>query len=445
MRILQVNTADEAGGAERVMMSLHGLWSELGHSSDVAVGVRRGTDQHVRQLSGSSTVRRVGRRLQELSAGAQRRGWPQLARVFHSLAQCTRPDLLLGHEDFGCNGVREILSAAPKAPDVLQLHNLHGGYFNLSSLPAICERLPVVITLHDAWLFSGHCAHGIDCDRWRTGCGDCPDLSIYPAIRRDATASNWKRKAKTFARCQLNVITPCRWLLDRARQSLIWPSVVQHVVIPNGVNLNIFRPGQRLAARREIGIPDELPVVMFAANGIRANPFKDFVTLRACLELLGAALQKPLLALAIGDSPRTEQIGSVTLRFVDYQQDIKSMARFYAAADLYLHLAKVDTFPTTVIEAMATGLPVVASDVGGIAEQVRCAWLPRNDRESDLPTGLLVPAGRPDLAMVAVRSLLEQKTLNHELGRNGRTVAEQEYCVRQQAQRYLAFYRSILH
>lgn len=443
MRILQVNTADGAGGAERVMMSLHALWSEQGHSSDVAVGVRRGTDQRVRQLSGSSGVRRVGRRLQELSAGAQRRGWSQLAGVFQSLGHCARPDLLFGHEDFGCNGVREILSAAPKVPDVVQLHNLHGGYFNLSSLPEICKRLPVVITLHDAWLFSGHCAHGIDCDRWRTGCGACPDLSIYPAIRRDATASNWKRKAKIFARCQLSVITPCHWLMERARQSLIWRSVVTHTVIPNGVDLNTFRPGQRLAARREIGIPDEHLVVMFAANGIRANPFKDFATLRATLELLGAALQKPLLALAIGDSPRTEQIGSVTLRFVDYQQDIKSMARFYAAADLYLHLAKVDTFPTTILEAMATGLPVVASDVGGISEQVRCVWRPRDDSESNLPTGILVPAGRSDLTMVAVQSLLEQKTLSHELGRNARTVAEKEYCVQQQAQRYLDFYKNI--
>jgi len=444
MRILQVNTADEAGGAERVMMSLHGLWAEQGLASEVAVGYQRGTNPAVRVLAGSSLVRRAGKRLLELSAGAARRGWDRTAGLFSTLATCTRPGLLLGHEDFGCNGAREILLQGAAVPDVLHLHNLHGGYFDLCSLPQLCQRLPVVMTLHDGWLFSGHCAHGIDCDRWKSGCGSCPDLAIYPGIRRDATAWNWKRKAAIFSRCRLNVITPCQWLMDRARQSMLWPAVARHAVIPNGVDLTIFRQGQRAAARGVLGIPRDQPVVMFAANGIRSNPFKDYRTLRACLELVGQRVQTPTLALAIGDTAPTEQLGRVELRFVAFASDAKAMARFYAAANVYLHLARIDTFPNTILEAMATGLPVVGSDVGGIGEQVRSISASGPGAGSLQPTGILVKPGCPETAAQGVLGLLKDPSLAERLGAAGRATAEKEYCIRLQADRYLAFYRTVL-
>ena len=110
-------------------------------------------------------------------------------------------------------------------PSVIHCHNLHSGYFDLRALPWLSRVAPVVLTLHDAWLLSGHCAHSFGCDRWKNGCGACPDLSIPPAIAKDGTAANWKRKRRIFERSQLYVVTPSQWMMDRAQQSILAPAI----------------------------------------------------------------------------------------------------------------------------------------------------------------------------------------------------------------------------
>jgi len=83
-----------------------------------------------------------------------------------------------------------------------------------------------VLTLHDAWLLAGHYAHSFDCNYWKIGCGSCPDLSIYPVIRRDATAYNWQRKAEIYRTSRLYAFTPSQWLMDWVNQSMLKPGAV---------------------------------------------------------------------------------------------------------------------------------------------------------------------------------------------------------------------------
>src|SRR5206468_8666177 len=141
----------------------------------------------------------------------------------HPLAQPRRTfRRSLGHEDFDFPATRDLFSVPPEQPELLHLHNLHSpaGFFDLRELPAMTARVPTFITLHDAWLLAGHCGHSLDCERWRTGCGNCPDLAIYPAIRRDATAANYQRKRGILAKARLHVITPSRWLMDKVNESI---------------------------------------------------------------------------------------------------------------------------------------------------------------------------------------------------------------------------------
>ena len=96
-----------------------------------------------------------------------------------------------------------MLDALPAPPDIIECHNLHGGYFDLRALPWLSRQAATVLVLHDAWLLSGHCAHSFDCDKWQTGCGACPDLSIEPALRRDGTAHNWTVKQGVYAQSRV--------------------------------------------------------------------------------------------------------------------------------------------------------------------------------------------------------------------------------------------------
>ena len=128
-------------------------------------------------------------------------------------------DVARGREDFRFPASHRVLELSPRVPDVLHLHNLHGGYFDLRVLPELSARQPTVVTMHDEWLYTGHCAYTLDSERWLEGCGSCPHLDSYPALRVDGTAENWRRKAALYKRSRLHVVCPSEWLLD-ARATL---------------------------------------------------------------------------------------------------------------------------------------------------------------------------------------------------------------------------------
>lgn len=287
-----------------------------------------------------------------------------------------------------------------------------------------------MLTLHDAWLLSGHCAHSFDCECWKTGCGNCPNLSIYPAIRRDATAYNWQRKAEIYRESQFYVVTPSQWLMDKVDQSMLKPGVVASKVIPNRVDLKAFHPADRASARQDLGLPHDATILLFAANGIRKNIWKDYRTLQSALAEI-AKTGATVLCIALGETAPPEQIGDVAIRFVPYQKDPQQVARYYQAADLYIHPARADTFPTTVLEALACGTPVVASAVGGIPEQV-----------VEGRTGFLVPVGDARAMAGRVLDLLGDDGLRVRMGRQAAGDAARRFGRERMVGEYLAFYRA---
>src|SRR5207248_4324578 len=141
-------------------------------------------------------------------------------------------DYHAGREDFHFPGTRRLLTLTAERPDVVHAHNLHGGYFDLRALPSLSAQVPLILTLHDAWMLSGHCAHSFDCERWRTGCGHCPDLTIFPAIERDATAYNWRRKRSIYSKSKLYISAPSRWLMQRVEDSTLQLGAKECRVIP---------------------------------------------------------------------------------------------------------------------------------------------------------------------------------------------------------------------
>jgi glycosyltransferase involved in cell wall biosynthesis len=357
-------------------------------------------------------------------------------------------DTLRGLEDFHYPGTRRLLELPPGPPDVVHAHNLHGKYFDLRALPELSRQVPFILTLHDAWLMTGHCAHSFECQRWRTGCGACPDLSIYPGIRRDATALNWRRKREILAASRLHVAVPCRWLLGLVEAAFPVSGIAESRIIPYGVDLSVFRPQERARVRADLQIPEDADVLLFAANGIRNNVWKDYGTMRAALGTHPArSPRRKLLFLALGETAPDERVGSGELRFVPYQRDPAWVARYYCAADLYVHAARADTFPNAVLEALACGTPVVATAVGGIPEQVKS--LPRDGSDAGAAlkswgaggaTGVLVECGDPEALAGAVGRLLSDPVLRRGLAENAVEEARRRFSLSREADDYLNWY-----
>ncbi|HEY3216758.1 MAG TPA: glycosyltransferase [Candidatus Eisenbacteria bacterium] len=457
LRILQVGTADLGGGAESVAWALFQAYRRLGHGSWLAVGWKHSEEPGVSAIPNRER-RRSGwawaSRTLGQSLGPLAPHWRAAARARHVLERIAEPrqlgDWLRGREDFHFPGTQVVLDLPPERPDILHAHNLHGRYFDLRALPWLGDQVPIVLTLHDMWSFTGHCAHSFGCERWRQGCGHCPDLTIYPAIRRDATAENWIRKRDIYARSRLRVATPSRWLLEKVKDSMLAPAIVEARVIPNGVDLEVFRPGDRAATRRALGLPAEAAVVLSVAFELSVNPWKDYATLRRAVALLAGRLKgRSLCFVNLGDPRPAETIPGVEVRFVPPRRDPAEVARYFQAADLYLHAARAETFPNTVIEALACGTPVVATAVGGVVEQVE-GWADgggepeRNVHGSSEATGVLVAPGDAEAMAEAAFRLLDRRDCIQQLGANAAWEARRRFDLAAQVQTYLAWYAEIL-
>jgi glycosyltransferase involved in cell wall biosynthesis len=442
---LLVAPTDSGGGGERIAWALLTQYLQRHLPAWLVVRQRRTDHPQVLALhtpgAWEQAIHGLVDRLNQTARHV--RGVYRLQKYVRGLA---RPNLVrfgrytAGHEIFEYPETARLLHLPPQPPTVLHLHNLHGGYFDLRYLPYFSQRLPVVLTLHDAWLLSGHCAHSLDCERWLTGCGRCPDLTLYPALARDGTAYNWRRKQQLYRRSRLTIVTPSRWLMDKVARSMLAPAIQQAEVIPNGINLALFRPGDQAAARAELGLPPDGVLLLFAAAALKRNPWKDYATLRRALEQVGALSQVPVLLVGLGDAAPPEQLGRATLRFVPFERDETRVARYYQAADVYVHPARADTFPGVVLEALASGLPVVATAIGGIPEQITAL----NDHPDSQANGLLTPPGDAAALAAALLRLIDDAALRRTLGHNARRAAEQHFDEQMMVNRYLALYAALL-
>ena len=435
LRILEVSPSDATGGAEMMALALLDAYRRQGHSAALAVGFRAGDRSDVVAIPSARWrhwLRAAGRRLTRGHSGAL----PRIGRGLSALADLTNHlSKRRGRECFHFPGTRRLLEIAPFCPQVIHAHNLHGNYFDLRCLPALSRRVPVLLTLHDAWLVSGHCAHSFECERWMTGCGSCPDLTIFPAIERDETAANWRQKRDIFQQSRVYVATPCAWLMRKVKQSLMASAIIEGRVIPNGIDLSVFKPGVRDEAREAIGCPRDAAVVMLAANAISGFVWKDCASWRVAMEQIARTnVGRKLIFLAVGEKPSVENIGDAEIRFVPYQHAPADLVRYYQAADLYVHPARADTFPTVVLEALACGTPVVATDVGGIPEQVDPGQ-----------TGYLVPPLSPDLLASRVIHLLQNRDEHGRMSACAAAAARERFGIDQMAQAYLEWLAEIVH
>lgn len=428
---MQVSPVDRGGGAEAVALGLHREYRRRGLEAVLVVGRREDASEAgvVQLRHGGGVGWRTHDRLRDEHHF-------RAARVARLLSEPgALLDVVRGHEDFRYPGTSDVLGLASQPPDVVHLHNLHGGYFDLRALPAFGASAPLVATLHDAWLLTGHCAHPLGSDGWKRGCGNCPHLDTYPPLRRDGTAHNLRRKQQIYERLRLAAVTPCAWLMKMVDASILAPATRVRRVIPYGVDLDVFRPEPRREARPDV-VQEGHALIVFTAQGGRANRFKDFDMLEAALTRVGEAAPA-VTAVALGSDEPERRLGNVRLVSVP-PVGAHEVARWLRAADVYVHPAHADTFPLAVLEALACGTPVVSVRVGGIPEQVRALG------HAVDPTGVLVGSGDDEALAEALRRLLADSELRRQIGAAAARDARSRFDAERQARAYLDLYEEVL-
>lgn len=254
-------------------------------------------------------------------------------------------------------------------PDIIHLHNIHGYYLNIEMLFTYIKKknIKVVWTLHDCWSMTGHCAYFdmIGCEKWKAGCKKCEQKNTYPASKvLDSSEWNWEKKRELFNGLNLSIVTPCEWLKSIVQKSYLSEYPVR--VIYNGIDINKFRPNYRAEVKRKYS-PDNKPLVLgVASEWTERKGLSDFINLsrnNTDIKFVVVGLtQDQLKGLPEG------------MTGICRTNNVDELIALYSVADVFFNPTYEDNYPTTNLEALACGTPVVTYDTGGSPESIEQAF-----------------------------------------------------------------------
>lgn len=344
MRVAFLGGYDAAGQRFNGVI-LHRALLAAGHMSDYLVAEQSLAEPGIHQL-GPAWLQRANRLAVKLEKKLSRQS---------DLA-------LLGRAFFQTEAYRRA--------DVVHLQLLHAkSFFSLRHLPRIASgRRPVLWTLHDPWITTGHCVHSMGCERWRSGCGACPDLTLSLPIRRDRTAANWQLKKRLLQRSRVHLIVASAWMERRVAESPILAGL-PCTRIPFGIDTGLFQPTPKADARRQLGLPaDARPVA------VRWAPRYLLKGTRYAEEALLGLPEGLVTDVICFDTPGGEEVATLKTRYrvttINSYDDPGAIATGLAAAELFLMPSLAETFGMMAIEAMACGTPPVVFEGTSLPEVV---------------------------------------------------------------------------
>lgn len=282
-------------------------------------------------------------------------------------------------------------------PDILHLHNLHGWYINLPMLFDYIKKNNIITvwTLHDCWGFTAQCSHFTmeKCEKWKTGCYDCPRYRLYPYTFVDKTDKMWQLKKEWFTGVKdMTVVTPSEWLADLVRRSFLGEYDVK--VINNGIDLGIFKPTAS-DLRDKYHLQDKKILL-----GV-ASAWNDRKGLDVFIEL-SKKLDDNCRVVLVGTDDEIEKKLPSSVISIQRTYDQTELAKIYTAADVFVNPTREENFPTVNIEALACGTPVVTFKTGGSPEMI------------DEKTGIVVEYGNISELKVAVLSVLNNDKIERD-------------------------------
>lgn len=392
-RLVQINVTANWGSTGRIAEGIGEAAIECGWESYIAYG-------RYMQSSHSKLIKVGGR----------------IDQVYHLLA--TR--LLDRHGLASRNASRCLVAELERInPDIVHLHNIHGYYLDYTVLFDYLARsdVRVVWTLHDCWAFTGHCAYFdlLGCNKWKAQCGHCKLKNEYPkSWFVDRSCANLANKRNFFNSVNRMTLVPVSgWLEGLVKESILGSH--DTLRIWNGIDIDQFYPG--------VGKSPCTYVLGVASVWDRRKGLDDFLALRKalpsniCIVLVGLT-KKQISALPEG------------ITGLQRTNSIEQLRELYASALAFVNPTWEDTFPTTNLEALACGTPVVTYRTGGSVEAVT------------LETGFIIEQGNIDGLYRAIMQIVTigRDTFTHKC----RQRAVENFDKQKRFQEYIQLYNELL-
>ena len=314
-------------------------------------------------------------------------------------------------------------------PDIIHF-NTGGGdnFFDLRSIKTLSKTYNVIFSLHDLWVLT-----------------EQPPNIFHKKISR---ASTYKRHQ--IDQGKINFISHSKWVNKKISNKKGFENNSLHF-IQHGIDTNRYQPMNKSNARKKLKLKGETFILITCAVGIISNPFKDFKTLYDAYSKVLKKSKKDLLLIIIGDKhenlPQKEHADKFL--FISSYSNSDELIKYYSCADLYIHSSHIETWGLAISEALSCGLPVIASSVGAIPEQVI-----GYDRgiENDLlnkntlnqANGFLFKKHDVNTLYDMIIWFLKNKEKAKELSKNARSFAKKNLDINSQVPKYINYYKMLI-
>ncbi len=308
-------------------------------------------------------------------------------------------------------------------PDIIHLHNIHDHYLNYKLLFEYLNNsgIKIVWTMHDFWAVTGHCMHFVskNCDRFETGCHDCPMRKVYPKSLIDRSPQNYMLKKRLFsANKDMTIVAVSDWVASQFSRSFMNKMPIR--VIHNGIDLTHFHPTPM--------VPDlfvgKFVIMSVASQWKHDKGIEHYIALSKILssdEVIVLVGVDPALKVQL--PPNIIGIGPVC--------DTHQLAALYTRADVITIMSSAETFGLTVVEGYACGTPAIVFDNSAPPYLIT----PN--------TGFVVPNGDIDAAYQSIREIKSKgKRCYTEACKQ---LASEKYDKNIGTSKYISLYNSILH
>ncbi len=322
-----------------------------------------------------------------------------------------------------------------KQADLWHFHNLHGHFASIPLLARESRRRPVILSPVDQFLSTGYCPYTLGCNRYLETCGQCPQLDLpYPGLSRDTTSALLRMKKKAVARSGFNLLVHTEYLAQHYASTFVGQLPIEQIYY--GVDTDVFRRLNRAECAKALGVKPSGRFTVALLHSSVTEKRKGLLPLLKPLQALAERMPGKLRVLVVGGASEqareyaTDDLPIVTLPFL---KDQERLAMALNLSDVLLYPTRADNLSLTCLNALACGVPVISSRVGGQPEAIM-----------DGVNGFLCDMDDHQKMIRRVARLAENETFYKQLSLAARRTIVEHFDIQLYITKLIAYYKRVL-